>query len=90
MGAALGEKNFTEEHDFRGVRVAQPVKCPSLDFSSGHELTVCEFEHHVRLCADREEPAWDPFSPPPSAPPLLMHSLFLKINKYTLKKKKRT
>ena len=25
-------------------------KCPTLDFSSGHDLTVGEFEPHVRLC----------------------------------------
>ena len=26
------------------------------DFGSGHDLTVCEFEPHVRLCADSSEP----------------------------------
>ena len=25
------------------------------DFSSGHDLTVREFEHHIRLCADSLE-----------------------------------
>ena len=35
---------------YRGACVAQ------LDFSSGHDLTVCEFEPHVGLCADSPEP----------------------------------
>ena len=26
------------------------------DFSSSHDLVVCEFEPHVRLCADSSEP----------------------------------
>ena len=25
------------------------------DFSSGHDLTVCRFEHLIRLCADSSE-----------------------------------
>lgn len=34
---------------------AQLVKCPVLDFSSGHD----GFELRVRLCADGTELAWD-------------------------------
>ena len=37
---------------YRGAWVAHSVKCPTLDFSSGHDLTVREFEPHVGLCAD--------------------------------------
>ena len=57
--------------------MAQSVKRPTLDFDSGHDLTVREKEPHVGLCADGAEPAWD--SPSLSAPPLLMlaHSLSL-------------
>ena len=51
------------------------------DFGSGHELTVCGIEPHVGLCAGGMEPAWDFFLPPLSAPPPLMLSLSLKINK---------
>ena len=42
---------------------AQSVKHLTLDFNSGHDVTVHEFEPHV-LCADGVEPAWDslPFS----------------------------
>ena len=40
--------------------VAQLVEHPTLNFSSGHDLTVGEFKPHVRLCADRVESAWDP------------------------------
>ena len=56
--------------------MAQSVKRPSLDFDSGHELTVCEFEPRVGLTASLG------FSL--SAPPPLVRvcalSLFLKIN----------
>ena len=61
--------------------MAQSVKRPTLDLSSGHDLTVCGFEPCVGLCADRVGPAWDSLSAPPS----LTHTLSLKINK--LKKK---
>ena len=58
------------------------------DFSSGHDLTVGEFEPHVGLTAISVESSLDPRSPTSlSAPPLLMLSLS-KINK-TLTKKER-
>ena len=57
----------------RGAWVAQPVKHPTLDFGSGHDLRVRGFEPSVGLCADSVEPAWD--SLPLPAPPLLMCSL---------------
>ena len=44
---------------FQGRLGAQSVKRPTLDLRSGHDLTVREFEPHVRLCADSAEPAWD-------------------------------
>ena len=34
----------------------QSVKHPTLGSSSGHDLTVCEFESLVGLCADSSEP----------------------------------
>ena len=43
--------------------MAQLVKRPTLDFRSGHDLMVHEFEPHVGLCADGAEPAWDSLSP---------------------------
>ena len=43
--------------------MAQWVKHPTLNFGSGRDLTVCEFEPHGRLCADSVAPAWDAFSP---------------------------
>ena len=64
--------NVIKNVNLRGAWVAQLVKCLTLDFSSGHDLTVCETEPHVGLCADGAEPAWDSFSPSLSAPPLLM------------------
>ena len=39
----------------QGRLVAQSVKWPA-DFGSGHDLTVCEFEPRVGLCADSSEP----------------------------------
>ena len=41
----------------RGALVAQSVKSLTLGFSSGHDLTVCEFEPLVGLCVDTEEQA---------------------------------
>ena len=43
-----------------GTWVAQSANCPTLGFSSDHDLTVGGFE-----------PAWDSLSPPLSATPLL-------------------
>ena len=42
---------------FMGACVAQSVKGPTLDFSSGHDLTVCGFESRVGLCAAITGPA---------------------------------
>ena len=66
------------------------VKRPSLDFGSGHDLTVHEFEPCVRLCADRVETAWDSVSLALCSSPAfsLSLSLSLKINKNRLKKKR--
>ena len=63
---------------YRGAWVAQSVKCLTLGFSSGHDLTLCEFKPHIGLCADSAVPAWDSLSAPRPA-----HSLFSfsKINK---------
>ena len=58
--------------------MAQLVKRPTLDFSSAHDLTVCEIESHLGFCADSAEPAWDSLSLFLSALPLL--ALSLKIN----------
>ena len=48
----------------RGAWVAQSVKRLTLDFSSGHDLTVRVFEPLMGLRADGEEPAWNSLSPP--------------------------
>ena len=54
-----------------GAWVYQTDKRLTVDSSSGHDLTVCEFEPRIGLCADSAEPAWDS----PCASPLL--ALFL-------------
>ena len=63
--------------------MAQLVKHLTLDFGSGHDFTVPEFEPGIRLCVDGAEPAWDSLSPSLSLPLSYSHtlSLFLKINK---------
>ena len=46
--------------------MAQSVECLTLDFGSGHDLTVHEIELCIGLCADNVELAWDSLllSPP--------------------------
>ena len=72
--------------------MAQLLKHLTLDFVSGHDLMVCEFQPRTGLYADRVKLAWDSLPPPLSAPPSLACSLALsKINKVkTLKKRIRT
>ena len=36
--------------------MAQSIKCPNVDFSSGHDLMVHASEPHVGLCSDSSEP----------------------------------
>ena len=43
----------------QGAWVAQLVECLTLGFSSGHDLTVHEFEPRIGLHADSAEPGWD-------------------------------
>ena len=65
--------------------MAQSVKCPTLDFSSGHDLTVHGIQPHVGLCTVS---AWDSLSLPLSPACVGSVSLFLKINLNKEKKKK--
>ena len=67
--------------------MAQSVEHPTLDFGSGHDLTVHGIEPHIKLCTGSMEPTWDSLSPSLFAPPLTLSlslslslSLFLKIN----------
>ena len=62
------------------------------DFGSGHDLTVCEFEPRVGLCADCSEPGacfGFCFFLSLSAPLLLVHTLSRSQNKQTNKLKKK-
>ena len=45
--------------------MAQLVGHPTLDFGSGHDFTVREFEPRVGPWADGGQPVWDPLSAPP-------------------------
>ena len=66
-----------------GTWVAQSVKCPTLAFGSGHDLMVHETEHHMGLCVDSTDTAWDSLSLSlcPS------HSCALPLSQNKLKKK---
>ena len=59
------------------VWMAPSVKHLTLDFGSGHDLMVHEFEPRIELCTDSVEPAWDSLSPPLSPPAQIKLSLFL-------------
>ena len=61
--------------------MAQSVKCLTLEFGSGHDLTVHQFEPHVGFPIDRAEPAWDVLTPSLSAPPLLTWVYVLPLSK---------
>ena len=41
---------------------AQSAELLTLDFGSGHDLTVREFKPRVGLCTDNAEPAWNSLS----------------------------
>ena len=57
----------------------QSVEHLTLDFGSGHDLTVLKIESGGRICADSAEPTWDSLSP--SLPLPCAHVRSLKINK---------
>ena len=44
--------------------MAQPVKHPTLDFGSGHNLMAPEIKPRVELHAVSAEPAWDSLTLP--------------------------
>ena len=66
-------KNYEKKIQGRGAWVAQLVKRPPFDFSSGHDFTACGFEPRIRLWAKNAEPIWD--SPFPSLCPSCSLSL---------------
>ena len=69
--------------------MAQSVECPTpLDFGSGYDLMVCEFEPCIGLCADIAEPAWDSVTLSLSASLLLSLSLKNKLKINTKNKRK--
>ena len=81
----LGEKHYHSPLSLilsRGSWVAQSGKHLTLDFASGHDLTVCEIEACIRLCTNR---AWDSLSlsaSPCSQAHMHILSLCLRINKH--------
>ena len=51
---------ISNDSEFWGARVAQSVKWLTIDFGSGHDLTVWEFEPRVGLHADNQVHGWPP------------------------------
>ena len=60
--------------------VTQSVEGPTLGFGSGHDLTVHEFQPHIRLCADGVEPASDSVSPSLCPSPTCEHARALSLS----------
>ena len=52
--------------------MAQLAKRLTLDFGSGHDFAVREFEPHIGLWADIQEPAWYSLSPLSAPSPLIL------------------
>ena len=80
IGAAIlaNSTKFPQKIKNRGTCLAQSVEHMSLDFGSGHDLVVREFESCIGLWADSAEPFWASLSLPLSLP--LPCSLSQKIN----------
>ena len=66
--------------------MAQSTEHLTLDFGSGHDLTVHGIEPRTGLCGDSVEPAWDSLSPLSLTIPMLVHYL---SKKSPLSKKKK-
>ena len=67
-----------EENASPGTWVGQSVKHSTLDFGSGHDLTVHGFEPLIGLHLDSAELAWDSLSLCPSP---LVHKLSRSLSK---------
>ena len=87
-------QNTCKNQKKRGAWVAQSVEQPALDFGSGHDLMVHEFEFHIGLCADSSLSLLGILSLLSAPPPFMLTcllslslSLSFKINKLKLKKK---
>ena len=63
--------------------MAQSVKWLTLDFGSGHDLTVHEFETPIGLTAVRAEPASDP----PSSLSLPLRPTYVHMHTLSLSQK---
>ena len=64
-----------------GAWVAQVIKHLTLDFGSGRDLTICEFDPHIGLWAETRSMLGILFAPPPLTHTLtlsLISNLFLK------------
>ena len=65
---------------YRGAWEAQSVERPTLDFGSGRDLMIGEFEPCIGLPVDSSETVWDFLSPSLCPSPAYALSLCLEIN----------
>ena len=73
-----------------GTWVAQVVKCLTLGFGPGHDLTIHEIEPQVGLHTDSMDTTWDSLSPSLSAPlphPHRTHACTFSLSKEISKRK---
>ena len=70
----------TQKPVWEGRLGAQSMKHRSLDFGSGHDLTVHEFEPSVELLAVIAEPASDPLSTSLCPSPARVRALSLSLS----------
>ena len=85
-GEGSPTKLVLKERGCWGIWMAPSVKHQTLDFGSGHDLTVCGIKACIGFRADRAEPAWDSLSPSLPAPHYCHTPQ--KINKINLERKK--
>ena len=78
----LHSLSLSQIHEQWGACVLQPVKHPTPDFGSGHDLMVHEIEPCVRLRTGSMEPAWASLSLFLCCSPTCALSLSLIINKF--------
>ena len=53
----INKQKLKKKENYGDIWVARSVKPLTLDFGSGHDLTVCESEPRIGLCTDSKDPA---------------------------------
>ena len=74
------QNSVIEIENILGTWVAQSIKRPTLDLGSGHDLMVCGFEPHIRLCALTTQTEHSPSLPVSALAPTLSSLCLSQIN----------